>query len=290
MAHPPVGGNPLQDPLSTLLGDLNLAYGMLYQLLVQLEGYVKAVRERSESAGDLNHLFVGTALTISDITYSPDHGWQEVAVPGRFFTRGEEFLRIKDELLRLNCGWAVSQGWERFESFLFDIVAAYLTEFPALADATKLAKWQAKRKQTQSRADFRDFVRWSYRGKNNKVLLSLLRSLGKGLEEAEERNIKNLNLASWYAAVAEVRHASTHSDQLIRECDLRTIDAGILRRFFPGVQEANGYRLRLDEKSVEEALRVFAEYGFQIFKALCRGASYDWDVLRAMKVPPAKPS
>jgi hypothetical protein len=203
---------------------------------------------------------------------------------GGFTTQGEQYRRAAEYLIRRNAGWAVAQGWERFETFLKDISAAFLAARPTAADPTKIAKHIAQLKSKTlpaptTPAEWGHFVRKQYHGQDNAELFAFLRNVAPSIVSAETTNRATLGFARWYAIVAKVRHAATHSDDVIPKDKLAEIDAALLESSFHGSRKANGYNITLQAHDAEQALNRFADYGFLIYKALSQKERWEWDVL-----------
>ncbi len=178
----------------------------------------------------------------------------------------------------------VAQGWEAHESFLFNVLATYLQEHEADADAQKLTKYREKKKlrSLTKPEEWGDFVRSAYRGNDNKELLRCLRALAPHLREGETTNNLDIDLVAWYQALAKVRHAVTHSWFKILPGQLRDMsktDKKVLAVFFPGLEIDEEYELRMGAEEASRVLTILAEHAFLVFKGLSLKAGYDWDVL-----------
>ncbi|MDP3014097.1 MAG: hypothetical protein Q8M92_07650 [Candidatus Subteraquimicrobiales bacterium] len=273
--------NPIHQPLEEIFKKLNSINGLLHHLENQLGNFRKMFTEGiKKSKFDLSNVFVGSALVISDITEWPEDGWRIHYSTGSFHTRGEEYLALVDVLVQREASWAVSQGYESFETFLYDIVATFLANNVDKADSKKLGK---ARTPIDTLEDWKQFVRKSYRGKQNKEIFKYFRDLAPDLTKAEKHNNRQVDLSEWYSVVTEVRHAATHSNLVIKSVRITGWPKkriAILNKFFPGELEGTGYILHLNRKNAEETLRGFAEYAFIIFKCLSNSVGYDWQIFK----------
>lgn len=275
---------PLLNVLWKLFDRLNVINGLTYHLFWQLRAFQAMAQERlnamdpAKANSQVPALWGGTSLPVSDLT-QPDE-WAVLYASGGFRSSNEEYLRIADSLMRRNAAWAVAQGWEAHETFLFDILATYLEANTALASPAKLSTYSKKHAdQAPSKpAEWAEFARL-YRSGNNKDLLDLLRQLAPHFKDGEVKNWRSLDLRAWYRALARVRHAVTHTDLVLPPDELAAIKSEDVLEYFPGIERDGAYELRLSVESAEKILSLLAEHGFLVFKGLSIAANYDWEVL-----------
>jgi hypothetical protein len=260
--------NPLLAPLRRLFKELSLLRGLRAHLEVQLT-ICRSVA---------TPLSIGNWLVISDLTARPDDWTLREYPVERFDSTCEEFGKLALDHICRNASWVVAQGWERFESFLMDIGAAYLVNYDNTdVDFVGKEKYSAKWGRPSDYTSWRKFVK-SRRGKNNCELLDFLRSLGPHLREAERANDLNLDLGAWYETVALVRHAVTHSDCVVPESSLDASKSSALREKFSGEFGEQGYKLLVRPSEADEALQTFATYGFSVFKSLSIATNLEWGI------------
>jgi hypothetical protein len=126
----------------------------------------------------------------------------------------------------------------------------------------------------------RFFVKKMYRPES---LMRYLRRLAPHVALGEMQNNRQIDLRHWYRTVAKVRHAVTHSDDVISLEDYRQVTASgcsIIARYFPGTLDSVGYRLCLSKSAAQDALTLFGSYGFLIFKGLSMKSGCQWDILK----------
>jgi hypothetical protein len=283
--------NPLEGPLRHAFSQLNAAFGLLAHLDYQLENYVAAFREKLNGRpAQSSDVYVGTSLLVRDLTEAPYDGVWRRYPSGVFETEGEDYLKAADQIMGRNTSWTIAQGWERFESFLLDITAAFLAEHPDEAEQGKLRAFMSKHTlDPKSSAEWRQFIVAKYRGRNNEDLLGYLRLLAPHLEEGESFNYLNISLSAWYDAVAHVRHAAIHSGDLISKSKYQSLDPArrsILADYFPGSDEPEGYRLHMKVADARKALEMFTYYTFLVFKALSLRQGYNWEILKGIAKSP----
>jgi len=182
----------------------------------------------------------------------------------------------------------VSQGYERFESFLFDIVAMFL------ANNKKYAKAEEKKKNIKdckirlnldksqlNNEEWRLVLKRCYH--NNTDILKNIRKWIPNFKNAIENNNRNINLFSWYYIITKARDATTHSNLIIKSKILQNILQSqerktILEEYFPGEQLSTGYNIILSKKETELNLQIIGEFALEIFNNLSSEANYDYEI------------
>jgi len=265
---------------------LNTLNGFAHHLKWQLDAFVattKPVLEKRKSARrdrETPVLFSGISLSVSDLTDWPPDGGRRIYPSGGFGAREDEYLALADTMVRRNAAWTVALGWEAHETFIFDILASYLESHRAEADNQKLVAYSKKHSSPKAAQGWRDFVRWAYRGSDNKKVLACLRAHAPDFAKGETENNRVLDLRSWYQVLAKVRHAITHSGLAVPSKALTgRAEEAMLGKFFPGTATGNGYELKMGPEDTEQVLSYLMEHAFLIFKGLSIKAGYEWDVL-----------
>jgi hypothetical protein len=116
--------NPLQFPIDDLFAGLALINGLLHTFESQQRNFrspVTASLERSKF--DRANWVTGANLIIRDLTEWPAHGWAEYYPAGGFVAQGEEYLNLIEVFVQRQSAWSIAQGYEAFETFLFDFTA-----------------------------------------------------------------------------------------------------------------------------------------------------------------------
>ncbi len=279
--------NPCGKLWIKLLAKLNGLNGFLHLLSWALEQSGKNVQTWMKS-GHIppRGMVAGSRLPISDLSNWPKDGWRRnYPTPHPFAVTGATYRRVFQSALSHNCAWSISQGYEAFETFLYDIAAGYLRANPCEADTGKLSEFELKEqnedKSVGSFQYWRLFTKSAYT--NNRKLLQVLRRLAPKLRTWEKKNNRGLDLVEWFAVVSEVRHAITHSGGLLKAAKTakwNEVRYTILRKSFPGTRRQQGYLIRMSLKSADSMLRLLGEYAFLIFKALSLAGGYEWNILR----------
>ncbi|MBA7592250.1 hypothetical protein ES708_34428 [subsurface metagenome] len=130
---------------------------------------------------------------------------------GRFIAKGQKYLDTFDQLIERESAWTISQGYERFESFLFDIVAAFLANNNKFAKAEEKKKnkdiewWKKNLKLDKPQLNNKEWKEVLKRCYHN---IDILKNIGEWIpnfKNAMENNNEKINLLSWYDVISEVR-------------------------------------------------------------------------------------
>ncbi len=254
--------NPLRSVLDQFYQRLTALKGVLFHLETQLHGYRDMLVDPGQGEdSDLARLFCGTRLVVSDLTEWPANGWRVNYPLQAFFSQGRQYVDMIDLIIRNHSHWTISQAYEAFETYLYNVVANYLYH-----DQTCIEQaLQKKLKGTpQDLSTLRQTVHQVY--KQNRQIFAYLRRLAPELQVAEAKNNRTMDLSEWYEVVSEVRHAITHADSLIKSVRTSAWSKSrlfLLRACFPGKKTADGFRLSLEHDSATKALTMFAEYALQ---------------------------
>lgn len=258
--------NPIKPPLDNLFERLNDLYGLLSLLKSQLDNLRNLLNEIVEKRNlNLSDISEETSLVIRDLTEQPKNGWPIYYPSGQFVSRGEAYIRISDVLVNRESAWTISQGYEAFETFIKDVTTLFLYKDSQYAD---IEFWGKLIRQSR---------------KKNVEILKLLGEVAPELKKFEQKNNRNIDLTKWYKVVSEVRHASVHSNMLIKHKAMSSwsgSDKKLLAGLFQGRYTDDGYLLEPTIKNARCNLTLFAEYAFLIFKCLSKLKNYNWEILQ----------
>ncbi len=277
--------NPLFPTLQELFENLNLLRGLLLVLEKRFDNYRKQVINDNV---DLSYLFSASSLVIRKLTEFPKDGWAKHYPTGRFIASGQKYLEALNQLIERESAWTVSQGYERFESFLLDIVTIFLVNNNKFAKEeekkSKLkelkTKYKSKKPQINNYDLWRSVLKVYY--KDKKIVLENILEWAPDFKDAIENNNRNIDLLKWYSVVKDVRDAATHSNLIIKNGILQKIlqsqeKKAILEEYFPGKHSSIGYELTLSKKT-DYNLKIFAEFALEIFNNLSIKANYDYNI------------
>lgn len=267
--------NPIEKPLQNYFQRLTALNGVLHVIKSQSEIALSRLKPHESDAPQALPMWYGSRLLLEDIGDIPHDLWRQFRPTEHVFVihHGDAEEAFADILESINL-FIVSQAYEAYETFLFDSVTYLHHSLLAPADKEKLKKWANKRNGYPSTVeDWHRYVRDTYRGKSNSKLFRWIRHLAPQVEEVEDekQNTLRVNLQDWFAAAAEVRHAATHSNGLVKTEQVRDLSSrkqAVLRISFPGVDGPDGYVLHLDTESAGRALQVFHSYAYAIHKSL----------------------
>ena len=140
--------------------------------------------------------------------------------------------------------------------------------------------------------EWRSLLRRACRGKDNSDLFALARQLAPDLEKIEVKN-GLVNLKDWYAVASKMRHAVTHADYEIKTDqwkDLNERQQMLCEIWFPFKMNGERRVLSLDKARMDNAVRMFLQYAFQIFKFLSQANGLDWNIfVRGFNTGKVKP-
>jgi len=277
--------NPLFPALQELFENLNLLRGLLFVLEKRLDNYRKQMIDNNV---DLSYLLSGSSLVIRKLTEFPNDGSKNYYATGKFIAKGQKYLETLDQLIKRESAWTVSQSYERFESFLFDIVAMFLANndmFAKIEEKKKNIKdWKIKlipNKSQLNNEEWRLVLKKCYR--DNDRILKNIRKWVPNFKDSIENNNRNIDLLEWHSVVKDVRDAATHSNLIIKNEILQKIlqsqeRKAILEKYFPGEQLSIGYKINLNKKETELNLQIIGELALEIFNNLSIEANYDYEI------------
>jgi hypothetical protein len=281
--------NAYYGPLHDAFRQFVLLNGVLFQFLNHAKRRSSEIeRTLGRRRGKTPEFFAHASLVIRDLTVSEADGWPLTFPIGGHTRQGRPYLRTLDDIVARESAWTVVLGFEAFETYANDLAAVYLKRNPAELGAPHWVKRRNKDAdmgRTSSIADYRVFVRRAFRGAED-LTKRLSASLGE-LAHAESYNNRCLDLRTWLHAAAEVRHATVHSRAVVphaRLSKLGPVRAKLLQSHFPGRMSADGYRLRLDGSTADEAIVFLAEYAFLMFKSASRHDKLDHEVYRTISI------
>jgi hypothetical protein len=269
---------PLTPPVFTLFDRLSTLNGLLLLLSNQLDNFKNLWRRVFKEQGfDIEHSIAGFTLGISDLTASPAlrvRGWYPV---GSLIARGEQYLDASDSLLSRENAWTVSQAFEAFETFLKDLCAHLLVSHPECVHIIGARIPDRGQFDLLRMKDAVRRLRWS--------TLDFTKAFGRIsplLVQSEVNNNRDISIPDWHSAFAEVRHAATHANFIIRSARMSRLGPGaksMLPKMFAGAESDEGYVLSVTVDQAKSALERTGEYAFLIFKCLSIEVGSEWDIL-----------
>ena len=278
--------NPLSTPIYDLFYHLNTLNGLLFTLENQLNKFEKLYRDSiSKTSFDISRFFSGVSLVIRDLTEWPKDGWARYYPSGKFSSKGEEYFKIIRWLLARESAWTVSQAYEAFEKYLKDIISTLLLNNQDIAETKKVENFKSDQKSkdvSQSNIIFwRRYLDYHY--KKNTDKLKFLRKICPDISKGETNNNRVIDLADWFIVVEEIRHSATHTNFILKKSRMKNWSKArreMLKKYFPGMLNEQGYRLNITRENAKFCLELFLEYSFQIFKFLSISRGYDWNILK----------
>ncbi len=267
--------NPLWPSLKNLSKQLNLLNGLIGHLDAQLgssrERIAKVLVEKNL---DSSILYSGSRLAITDLNVSGGGYYFFGPKEYMFKAEGEDYYQMIDALIRREAAWTVAHGYESFSTFVNEITASYLAVHNDKVDRKKIKRLD-KYNQRVPKPQPTEFSYWMGYAKflGCKDVLALLRRIDSSQEttKIENHNSRKIKLVEWINAAYLVRNATIHEYAVIPIGEIdkwpkKTLD--MLASCFPGIQKENGYILELNVKHAQNAIQLFAEYAYIIFRSL----------------------
>jgi hypothetical protein len=280
--------NPYRTALKALWGKLNHINGILFLIVNQIERYEEQQQRLWKQKNIKFPRFAGYSLPMTDLTGPTDSGWLYHYPTGVFSVKGHEFAKMKEDVIRRISCYSVAQGYEAFETFLKDTVAGYLCVHPSKAKCRDVREFEERcgktdRSKVTYWMELVRFAKGTYGGQDNRKLFRFLQDVVPVLKVAEKDNTRRMDLTKWYKAASVARHAITHSRLEIAEGSWNCLHKSD-KTYFPCMTEGRRRFLVLKGKHAENCLRLFAEYGFLIFKCLSQSEGYEWNIVKGMAI------
>jgi hypothetical protein len=178
--------NPLHDKLTLLFSNLNRINGLLKQLERYLNSHEKLVQSQlADKNYDVFTCFSGSTLLITDLSEQQDDVCRTYYPTEVFAIEGKEYFDYLEILIQRESAWSISQGYESFEKFLYDIAAVFMFNNQNFSEQKMLKK--KKEKPLITYENYRELVKLSYNGKRNEDIFNFFREITK-LKSYEKHN------------------------------------------------------------------------------------------------------
>ena len=228
---------------------------------------------------------LASRLVISDITGPTDNGWELNYSTGfKKIVRFETLRTELDSLISREAGFMIAQAHEAFETYLKTQIAS---AFYILKIQSKLKEFKDINIDTIETCS--EFI-WSgkfKKGRNNEILFKSLREICPFYRDHETHNNLGTNLYDLYYIYAELRHAVTHSEFIIKNFRFKSLTPSqqkILLSLKITDPTDSGYKIVLDKSRGDNVLKRFSEIAFTIFKGFSVETGEDWKIFKT-KMP-----
>lgn len=277
-----INNNPLYPALKELFKNLQVLGGLLFVL----DKDIKQIIDNKNKI-DYKYLLAGYCLVIRKLSESSEIGYKYYPT-GNFVVKGQKYLDALNQLIERESAWAIAQGYERYKSFLYDIVSIFLASNDEFVKAEEKENYiqscKEKLKLNKSQLnnkEWRLILESYYHGK-----LDILEKIKKWIPNFRNvilDNNRNINLFLWYCVLAKVRDAVTHSNLIIKNEILNNILQSherktILEEYFPGKKSNIGYELHINREKANLNLGIIGEFALEIFNNLSINANYYHDI------------
>ena len=279
--------NPLLQDLNEFGEIIGTTNGIMYQLDCHLSDYKKILKERfSPQKVRMQQPIIETTLVFGDLTGNSDKGWK-INFPSdySFELRVEEIDEKINLLINREAMRNIAFTYEVLETFIFNIISKFL--FLNKSQYQELISKKLKPKD-QTVECYQEAIR-NLRGKNNREVLSLLRTISSHFSLAEIKNHEGVNLRDWIEVLSQVRHGIIHSNFRImknKNFNLTPEQQEVMLKYFPYNEQDAYYDLTIENVQAVKIFNLITEYGFLVFKSLSIEQDYDWKVFRYMDGPP----
>jgi len=261
----------LRSELDDFLSNISATQSIYHQLTTYLTNHKK------HYLPTLRESFMGSTLIMGDLTGPSDNGWK-LNYPTGFGNsiRLPEMSDNIDKLISREGMRNVATAYEILESFLFDATAIFLKLNPD-------KRSHAKKIEKPTDADLKEQIRL-YRGRNNKELLRLIRTICPRFKTSETQNTPNINLKEWYITLSHIRHAIVHS---LFRLDLSKVNftkyqRQVLDHYFSYQLHDDIAELTLSYEQANRTMVMIAEFGFLLFKSFSIEMNEDWRIFKDM--------
>lgn len=277
--------NPLSESLINCMNQLVSYKGSLHFLEKELIKSRKSIIE-NHSEESINRIMLGHRLAITDLSEFPADGWRRYyPAPGLFGIEGKEYLNFTDSVIERESAWVTSQCYETLEIFIKNILSSFFQNNQIYIEHDKMQKFLSAKEigyEMGTVEDYKEFLSYSYRGKNNRKLIMIIKKVSPEFSELLTKNNRGIYLAEWYEVFSEVRHAVTHMRLILPNETVENFSPdqkNYLNVYFPVENCSSGFRLKMNRKSVESNVNLTAEFAYLIFKCLSNLRNYGNDIM-----------
>lgn len=266
--------NPLREVVDSFLESICDIESLLFQRSAHLKARQKTLIGYMPQYAE-DRPVMASGLILGDLTEPSNNGWKiNYAMGHGVEVYKDELIESVNSIIQREAMRDVAMGYEVLESYLFDIIAVFLSEFSEYQVHVKLSQDKFK---TMDQA--KESIRKYYRSRNNKKLLSLLRKISREYSNAERNNTEKINLNDWYSVLSHVRHAVVHSVNVLKNYKekLSRGQVEILKKHF-SIVETGSYdaRISMSLDDSRRQLKIIAEFGLLIFKTLSQEVDAEW--------------
>jgi hypothetical protein len=274
--------NPFQNQTDIFFQRIaDLQHSLFYFDTVLNQSYWQTSKKIAESKEDQKNVFgMLSRLVISDITGPNDSGWEYNYATGFQKVVWFDTLRSEiDSLLSRESGFMIAQAHEAFESFLKIQVA---TAFYNKKVESQLKEF--KKVDLTSIESCIGYVSRKIRPEiNNDVYFKALREICPEYLDFEINNNLKHDLYAFYFVIAEIRHALTHSELIIKRHRLKNFSSehfDILTKFKISKETDLGLELVIRKLDGDQIIKRLSEIAFTIYKALSIQFGFEWMILK----------
>lgn len=209
--YSPPYDNPLHKPTWMFFDKTSNLDGIIHQSDVSWQNKIQ-----QEINVKTFHMIGSIPITSNDLT-NETAPTEEVTIRMMKAISREDYIDLINDISHHQIGYAISQCYEYFETFLYDILAAYVK----IKNNT----------YTGDHSEMRASLKYELRSKNNTKAFAMLRKESKVYKRFEQSNTSKINLSDWYAVFSLARHSITHSASSIKREDYEKLSEAQLVLF-----------------------------------------------------------
>lgn len=253
--------------IKKLLEQITEECAWLHNLQFAMKQYEKNIIECFESSNQsIDSLYSGHRISISDIEQISD--WKKCfAASGANIIKGKEHFIRMNEIFGRECCFALSQIYERFESYLKN-VCSIVINYDYVNHEDKIAKYAEKKGiSADAIQDYRDVVGYIFNKDAVNQILKYFRKINSGLCNVSIINNRNINYFDFISVFTKARHAIVHNQSKIKY-EFKDDEKNILKVFYNAEYLENYYIIKVSLDDVQLIAELLAEYSYQIYKHL----------------------
>ncbi|MEQ1587554.1 MAG: hypothetical protein ABL895_16840 [Cyclobacteriaceae bacterium] len=251
--YSPPYDNPLHEAAWVFFNKTSNLDGIIHQTVVSWENKIQ-----KEVNSKTYHMIGTTPITSNDLT-SETAPIEETPIRVLKGISREDYITFINDISTYEVGYAISQCYEYFETFLYDILAAYVK--------VKDDVYKGKDDQGEIRA----LLKCELKGRNNAKALKMLRKESKVYKKFEQSNTSEINIVDWYAVFSLVRHSITHSASSIKREDYNNLPPArqiLFNKLFPSKADNDFVSIKPTYITFRNVIKHSHSHALLIFKGL----------------------
>lgn len=258
-SYSPPYKNPLHKPTWIWFQRTNQLHQLIQQVVVWQHGLKKEIQLKSF------HMVGDIPITFNDLSSKLAVDKQSNLRVLRPISR-KQYLDFIKKITAREIGYGISETYEYFEVFLYDILAVYFK--------LKHKSYGGLRKQIQIRTKIKN----EFRSTNNSKAFEFLRRNCEIYKKYEAHNTTKLNLIDWYVVFSLIRHGITHSAQSVSKnsyLKLSEKQKALFDELIPNKKTKEYIFMQPNYLALRKVIERSSAHAFLIFKGLSEVMSFE---------------